>query len=209
MNKNHFALRACFGMCAVLYLLGVNAHASPRPEFYCDVPKEEGIVLDQMPVPASANGEKFIFNGGIYYLNDQDITLEAYPLEYGFSKLTRAQSGSGVLYKSHNISFHMKGDQGVFILPDGTRFACQSAALKYPDAQSLFGSIIRSEPNQTAQILKKVPEGYAFTITEQTGLVYNDWQWVEVEFEEFTYGYVWGGTICTTEYAVPGVHFGC
>lgn len=208
MNKSGVILRAWFTMCVLGSVMGLSAHASPVPDFYCDVPKD-GVVLDQMPVHASANGEKFEFYGGIYYINENDVTLEAYPLEQGFSKLMRAQSASGELYQSHNISFHMKADQGVFVLPDGTRFACQSAGLKYPSAQSLFGSIIRSGPDQTAEVLKRVPKGYELTITEQTGMIYNDWQWVEVEFEEFTYGYVWGGTICTTAYRLEGVHFGC
>lgn len=184
------------------------ALASPQPAFYCEVPGGE-VVLETLPISPQSNEGRLRFYGQLFYLSEESVALEAYPIDIEYAKLPRAPSGSGERYETHGISFHAKGDSGVFSMPDGRTFQCQSAELKYPSAQSLFGSIIRDKPSTSGKMLTKVPKGYELKITEQTGLVHDDWKWVQVEYEEFTYGYVWGGTICTTTHAVSGVHLGC
>ena len=74
--------------------------------------------------------------------------------------------------------------------------------------KSVFGSIIRFEPNMESRRLFSVPQGDPVVFVAETGSFLSDWQWVKVRYGKRE-GYVWGGTVCTTDVQLKGVHFGC
>ena len=74
--------------------------------------------------------------------------------------------------------------------------------------QSVFGSKVRSAPSMEGRQLFSIPEGAPVTFLEETGSFLSDWQWVKVRHGSKE-GYVWGGTVCTTDVQLKGVHFGC
>jgi len=75
--------------------------------------------------------------------------------------------------------------------------------------KSVFGSIIRIAPSQNAALAYKIPVGTPLQITSETGNFFETWQWVEVNVSGKGTGFVWGGTICSIDKQLAGVHFGC
>ncbi len=186
---------------AIFALYASNALASPVPEFYCDVPAD---------LEAGKNFEGFgLVTGNIYYLNpeSQGAAFTAYPEDGEF--LPQVPAGSGVRYNKAGIDFHYKADNGTLTLPDGRSFSCLSAEMKHPTARSMGGSIIRSKPDISGDIITRLKDGGTITINKETGSFYDGWQWVEVEVDLGEYGYIWGGTICTTSREITGVGFNC
>ncbi|MFK7901692.1 MAG: SH3 domain-containing protein [Nitratireductor sp.] len=76
------------------------------------------------------------------------------------------------------------------------------------NAKSLFGSKVRQSPDLNAPQLFSLPQGTPIFVMQESGSFYDGWQWVKIQTSGET-GYVWGGTICTLDKQLPGVHFGC
>lgn len=99
------------------------AVASPQPDFYCEVPGVE-VVLETLPISPQSNEGRLRFYGQLFYLSEESVVLEAYPIDIEYAKLPRAPSGSVKNYEMHGISFHAKGYNVVFSMPDGRTFPC-------------------------------------------------------------------------------------
>lgn len=75
--------------------------------------------------------------------------------------------------------------------------------------KSVFGSLIRRAPNAKAVLIYKISADAPLVVIGETGSFHETWQWVEVSVAGKGNGFVWGGTICTIDKQLSGVHFGC
>lgn len=176
---------------AVLAIPAV-AGASPQPSFTCKV----------SPHPAlQRNG--YSLGENIYY-GGELVGLTGYPDES--EKLSRVPSGSGEKYSNGIITFHTKGDEGVLVVEaDQATFPCKKVGF-LGLGQSIFGSIIREAPDAGSRKLDSIPEGEMIELVEETGVMFDGWQWIKIRYGEGQPGYVWGGTICSRDGDLPGVH---
>ena len=181
-----------------------NAAASPVADFTCQVQSHPVLQRDG-----------YLLGENIYMMGDR-VGLVGYaePSE----QLPQVVSGSGMQFSNGTITFGAKGNEGSLQINDGTTFPCVaavsdsagSAATMSRMGRSVFGSIIRETDSPSARELDRIPEGEPIEILSETGSFYDGWQWVRVRYSEGLEGYVWGGTICTTDGPeISGVHTSC
>ena len=182
-----------------------NASASPVADFTCKV----------QPHPAlQRNG--YLLGENIYMMGDR-VGLVGYaePSE----QLPQVVSGSGMQFSNGTITFGAKGNEGFLEIKDGTTFPCMAAAsastggtgaIPVRMGRSVFGSIIRDADSPNAREIDRIPQGEPIEIISETGSFHDGWQWVRIRYSEGLEGYVWGGTICTTDGPeISGVHTSC
>ena len=194
-----------FGILAVMAGPMVdNAAASPVADFTCKV----------QPHPVLQR-DGYLLGENIYMMGDR-VGLVGYaePSE----QLPQVVSGSGMQFSNGTITFGAKGNEGFLEINDGTMFPCVAAASDSAGSaatmsrmgRSVFGSIIREADSPSARELDRIPLGEPIEIISETGSFYDGWQWVRVRYSEGLEGYVWGGTICTTDGPeISGVHTSC
>lgn len=182
-----------------------NASASPAADFTCKV----------LPHPALQR-DGYLLGENIYMMGDR-VGLVGYaePSE----QLPQVVSGSGMQFSNGTITFGAKGNEGFLEINDGTTFPCVAAASASSSGgaatmsrmgRSVFGSIVRDGDSPSARELDRIPQGEPIEIISETGSFYDGWQWVRIRYSEGLEGYVWGGTICTTDgVAITGVHETC
>ena len=181
--------------CLPVLLFCHAATASPFPNFTCDVTDHPALARDG-----------YLLGSRIYY-GGEFVGLIGYPEEN--EKLPRVPSASGEKYSNGKITFHSKGKEGVLSIEgEDTSFPCVSTAAM-ATGQSVFGSIIRDKPDVSGKEITRLPKGELIEFTGETGSFHDGWQWVKVRFWEGQEGYVWGGTVCSKEVEISGVHFGC
>lgn len=83
-----------------------------------------------------------------------------------------------------------------------------SSGQAYANGQSLFGSKVRAQASASARQLFSIAQGATIQVLQETGIFFDGWQWVKIKSTNGV-GFVWGGTICTTDRKLTGVHFGC
>lgn len=84
----------------------------------------------------------------------------------------------------------------------------QSSGKAYAIGQSLFGSKVRAQPSASARQMFSITQGTPIQVLQETGSFFDGWQWVKISSAN-DIGFVWGGTICTSDRQLTGVHFGC
>lgn len=182
-----------------------GAAASPVADFTCEVRSHPALQRDG-----------YLLGQNIYMMGDR-VGLVGYaePSE----QLPQVVSGSGMQFSNGIITFGAKGDEGFLELNDGTTFPCIAAASASSSGgaatmsrmgRSVFGSIIRDADSPSARELDRIPQGEPIEIISETGSFHDGWQWVRIRYSEGLEGYVWGGTICTTDGPeISGVHTSC
>lgn len=75
--------------------------------------------------------------------------------------------------------------------------------------RSTLGTRVRLKPDTTAEILTSIPVGAPLRVIGETGAFLDTFQWVEVAYGEGRTGYAWGGSICTIDKELVGVHYPC
>ena len=206
------AFRLSFGLFAAMAgsMVGPvvdNAAASPVADFTCKV----------QPHPALQR-DGYLLGENIYMMGDR-VGLVGYaePSE----QLPQVVSGSGMQFSNGTITFGAKGNEGFLEINDGTTFPCVAAsadtgsgtgvgAIPVRMGRSVFGSIIREADSPSARELDRIPQGEPIEIISETGSFHDGWQWVRIRYSEGLEGYVWGGTICTTDGPeISGIHTSC
>lgn len=185
------------------------AHASPPPSHICLV-GGSGISID-----GKGTKDRSI---SIYYLEpgqSQRFAFSAYPDEAakdvtGFIPKT----GDGT-YSAYGITVDTTGEDPTLTGVNGNTVSCRPAAFFSAPEDRFFdglgsefgvsmGSVIREKPDAGARKIGSFPQGRHITIAGKTDERYQDHIWLKVLLGKDEYGYIWGGTVCTPLFAVPG-----
>lgn len=175
------------------------AFSSPVPDFTCDVPV--GTILDR-------DGYRL---GQVLHVYGDNLALETYG----------DLADQLPLSDSHGaINYYAKGDVRVAVFPDGAQIELAGGQVipcvknvddglsEGADGKS-HGSTVRRTAEVNGVKIDKLPEGEFVFIWENVGSSYQGYDWFLIEYSEGLKGYVWGGTLCSVGFKVPGIANEC
>jgi hypothetical protein len=185
----------------VLALLsaGRPAHASPVADFTCNVPPGTSLQRDGYSL-----GENL-------YVFDNNLALEAYQEQDQQLPFKEARGA---------ITYYGGNDITVAVFPDGAQIEFKSGLIipcvaNVDDGLSegadgiSHGSSVRKTADVSGEKIDRLAEGEPVFVSQNAGNAYQGYDWFLVEYSEGLKGYVWGGTLCSVGFKVPGIANEC
>ncbi|MEW7009683.1 SH3 domain-containing protein [Lentilitoribacter sp. EG35] len=183
----------------VLACASSAALASPPPDFTCDVPA--GTILDR-------DGYRL---GEVLHVYGEKLALETYGDLADQLPLTDSH-GAINYYSKDGVRVAVSPDSAQIELASGQVIPCtkhvDDGLMEGADGMS-HGSTVRQAADLNGTKIDKLPEGEPVFIRENAGNNYQGYDWFLVEYSEGLKGYVWGGTLCSVGFKVPGIANEC
>lgn len=189
-----------FATIFILACAGSNALASPVPDFTCSVPPGTSLQRDGYSL-----GENL-------YVFDNSVALEGYLEPSEQVPFKKAPGGTVTYYENDKLGVVVYPDRAEINLNSGLKINCQkhidNGLSEGADGVS-HGSSVRQSADVSGARIDKLPEGEPVFIWENAGNNYQGYDWFFIEYSEGLKGYVWGGTLCSVGFKVPGIANEC
>lgn len=189
----------------MLLVQNMPSLASPESNFTCRVPPGTSLQRDGYSL-----GENL-------YVFDNSIALEGYQDPSEQVPLVGSE-GDVTTYANDKLSIYISAYGAEIELKSGLLINCEFAAKDDGLSEGAdgisFRSVVRDSPDTNGRKLQTLGDGEEIFIAENMGNTYDGYDWFKVQYDMgkvafMSEAFVWGGTICSVGFEVPGSNGQC